>query len=152
MIVNSAQKSLGTSPNIAAHLTTSSPPDDHAADLVIKTPPLKSQTRQNQTQMTQIHPPTTTPPTLGLRHTTILSHHRQNPSHPKTMPLQHAVMYQAFREITNFIRNNGDDWDEFCVNTTRATRKTTTPTSPLNPPSKHKTAETKGLHAPEPLL
>jgi hypothetical protein len=68
------------------------------------------------------------------------------------MPLQHAVTYQAFREITNFIRDNGDDWDEFCVNTTRAMRKPTTPTSPLNPPSKHRTAETKGLLAPEPLL
>jgi ribonucleoside-diphosphate reductase subunit M2 len=68
------------------------------------------------------------------------------------MPLQHVVTYQAFREITNFIRDNGDDWDEFCVNTTRATQKPTTLTSPLNPPSKHKTAETKGLLAPEPLL
>jgi ribonucleotide reductase beta subunit family protein with ferritin-like domain len=68
------------------------------------------------------------------------------------MPLQHAVTYQAFREITNFIRDNDDDWDEFCVNTTRATRKPTTPTSPLNPPSKHRTAKTKGLLAPEPLL
>ena len=68
------------------------------------------------------------------------------------MPLQHAVTYQAFREITNFIRDNGDDWDEFCVNTTHATRKPTTPTSPLNPPSKHRSAETKGLLAPEPHL
>jgi len=151
MIVNSAQKSLGTSSNVAVHSTTSSPPDDSAADLAVKTP-LKSQTPQNWTQTTKTHPPTTTPLTPGLRRTTNLSHHCQNPSHPRTMPLQHAVTYQAFREITNFIRNNGDDWDEFCVNTTRATRKTTTPTSPLNTPSKHKTAKTKGLHAPEPLL
>jgi hypothetical protein len=151
MIVNSAQKSLGTSPNVAAHLTTSSPPDDRAADLVVTTP-LKSQTPQNRTQTTKIHPPTTTPPTPGLRRTTNLSQRRQNPPHPRTMPLQHAITYQAFREITNFIRDNGDDWDEFCLNTTRATRKPTTPTSPLNPPSKHRTAETKGLLAPEPLL
>ena len=48
------------------------------------------------------------------------------------MPLQHAVTYQAFREITNFIRNNGDDCDEFCVSTTRATRKPTTPTRPFD--------------------
>ena len=152
MIVNSAQKSLGTSPNVAAHSTTSSPPDDRAADLVVKTP-LKSQTPQNRTQTTQIHPPTTTPPTPGLRRTTNLSQRRQDPPpSPRTMPLQPAVTYQAFREITNFIRDNGDDWDEFCVNTTRTTRKPTTPTSPLNPPSKHRTAETKGLLAPEPLL
>ena len=68
------------------------------------------------------------------------------------MPLQHAVTYQAFREITNFIRDNGDDWDEFCTNTHHTARKPTTPTSPLNPPSKHKTAKTKELLAPEPLL
>jgi len=69
------------------------------------------------------------------------------------MPLQqHAVTYQAFRKITNFIRDNGDDWNEFCVNTTRTARKPTTPASPLNPPSKHKTSENKGLLAPKPLL
>jgi hypothetical protein len=152
MIVDSAQKSLGTSSNVAAHSTTSSPPDDRAADLVVKTPLKSQQTPQNRTQTTQIHPPTMTPPTPGLRRTTNLSQRRQNPPHPITMPLQHVVTYQAFREITNFIRDNGDDWDEFCVNTTRATQKPTTLTSPLNPPSKHKTAETKGLLAPEPLL
>ena len=68
------------------------------------------------------------------------------------MPLQHVVTYQAFRKITNFIRNNGDDWHEFCANTPHTARKPTTPASPLNPPSKHRTAETKGLLAPEPLL
>ena len=68
------------------------------------------------------------------------------------MPLQHAVTYQAFREITNFIRNNGDDWHEFCANTPHTARKSTTPASPLNPPSKHKTAKTEGFLAPEPLL
>jgi len=151
MIVNSVQKSLGISSNVAAYSTTSSPPDDRAADLAVKTP-LKSQTPQNQTQMTQIHPLTMTPLTPGLRRTMNLSHHRQNPSHPRTMPLQHAATYQAFRKITNFIRDNGDDWDEFCINTTRDTRKPTTPNSPLNPPSTHKTAKTKGLLAPEPLL
>jgi len=61
-------------------------------------------------------------------------------------------MYQAFREITNFIRDNGNDWDEFCINTTRATQKRTTHASPLNPSSKHKTDENEGRLAPEPLL
>ncbi len=28
-----------------------------------------------------------------------------------------TVNSQAFQEITNFIRNNGDDWGEFCHNT-----------------------------------
>ena len=32
------------------------------------------------------------------------------------------VLYQAFHEITNFIRNNGDDWDEFCTKTAHTTR------------------------------
>jgi hypothetical protein len=32
------------------------------------------------------------------------------------------VSYQAFREITNFIRNNGDDWDEFCTKTAHTTK------------------------------
>jgi hypothetical protein len=34
---------------------------------------------------------------------------QQKRPHPRTMPLQHAVTYQAFREITNFIRDNGDN-------------------------------------------
>ena len=29
--------------------------------------------------------------------------------HPRTMPLQHVLTYQAFSKITNFLRNNGDD-------------------------------------------
>ena len=68
------------------------------------------------------------------------------------MPPPHVLMYQAFRKITNFICDNGDDWDEFCVNTTRATQKRTTYASPLNPSSKHKTDKNKGRLAPEPLL
>jgi len=68
------------------------------------------------------------------------------------MPLPQVVTYQAFREITNFIRDNGDDWDEFCTNTTHATRRPTTHASPLNPSSKHKTDEKEGRLAPEPLL
>jgi hypothetical protein len=44
-----------------------------------------------------------------------------------TMPLKHAVMYQAFREITNFTRNNGDHWDKFCTNTACSTRKAVKP-------------------------
>jgi len=68
------------------------------------------------------------------------------------MPLPHVVTYQAFRKITNFIRDNGDDWDEFCTNTTRTTQEPTTHASPLNPSSKHKTDKYEGCLAPEPLL
>ena len=68
------------------------------------------------------------------------------------MPLPHVVTYQAFREITNFARDNGDDWDEFCTNTTRATWQPTTHASPLNPSLKHKTDKNKGRLAPEPHL
>jgi len=32
-----------------------------------------------------------------------------------TMPLEHIITYQAFREITNFIRENGDNWGESSV-------------------------------------
>jgi hypothetical protein len=61
-------------------------------------------------------------------------------------------IYEAFRKITNFIRNNGDDWNEFCTNTTRTARKPTIPTHSLNSISKHKTDKNKGHLAPEPLL
>jgi ribonucleoside-diphosphate reductase subunit M2 len=71
------------------------------------------------------------------------------------MPLEHIVTYEAFREITNFIHDNGDDWGEFCHNTScpSTTRKTM-----KNPPlshrkvSHHKNAKIKGTLAPEPLL
>ena len=71
------------------------------------------------------------------------------------MPLEHIVTYEAFREITNFIRDNGDDWGEFCHNTScpSTTRKTM-----KNPPlshqkvSHHKNAKIKGTLAPELLL
>jgi hypothetical protein len=68
------------------------------------------------------------------------------------MPLQHAVTYQAFREITNFIRNNGNDWDEFCNNTARSTRKAEKAPPSCTGPLKHKTAKKKGCLAIEPLL
>ena len=56
------------------------------------------------------------------------------------------VSYQAFREITNFIRNNGDNWDGFCTSkTVREAKKTS------EKPSKHKTTENEGP-APKPLL
>ena len=70
------------------------------------------------------------------------------------MPLEHAVTYQAFCEVTNFIRDNGDDWENFC--------KVAAPTSIVkkaakSPPSSkkvslHKKAEVRGHLAPEPLL
>jgi ribonucleoside-diphosphate reductase subunit M2 len=72
------------------------------------------------------------------------------------MPLKQAVVtYKAFREITNFIRDNGDDWGEFCHNTshpstTRKTKKTPPPSN--RKVSHHKNAENKGILAPEPLL
>ena len=71
------------------------------------------------------------------------------------MPLEHVVTYKAFRKITNFIRDNGDDWGEFCHNTschstTRKTVKTLLPSH--RNVSHHKTAEFKGTLAPELLL
>jgi ribonucleotide reductase beta subunit family protein with ferritin-like domain len=70
------------------------------------------------------------------------------------MSLEHVVTYQAFREITNFIRDNGDDWEEFCTNTARATtmRKAKKMPPSCRKASKHKIAETKGHLAPKPLL
>ncbi len=98
----------------------------HAADLAAKTP-LKKQTpqirTQNRTPMSQIHPPAANSPTTKPRRTTHLPHRRQNPPQPRTTPLQHTVTYQAFCDITKFIRDNGDDWDEFCTNTARVARK-----------------------------
>jgi hypothetical protein len=72
--------------------------------------------------------------------------------HTPLTPPAHAVTYQAFREITNFIRNNSNDWDEFCANTTRAARKTNPPPPSGHKASAHKIAELKGGHAPETLL
>jgi ribonucleotide reductase beta subunit family protein with ferritin-like domain len=68
------------------------------------------------------------------------------------MPLKHVVMYQAFREITNFICDNGDDWDEFCTNTAHSTTKATKTQPSQRKASKHKTTEMNGHLAPEPLL
>jgi hypothetical protein len=68
------------------------------------------------------------------------------------MPLNHVVTYQAFREITNFIPNNGDDWDKFCSNTICSAREAEKPPPPRRKLSKHKTPNTKGCLAPEPLL
>ncbi len=71
------------------------------------------------------------------------------------MLLEHIVTYQAFCKITNFIRDNGDDWDEFCNN---AARPSTTKKAIKPPPSSrhkvshHKTAKTTGKLAAEPLL
>jgi len=70
----------------------------------------------------------------------------------QNMPLQQAVSYQAFREITNFIRNNGDDWDEFCTKTAHTTRKAKKTPNQSEKQSKHKIAKNEGLLAPEPLL
>ena len=48
------------------------------------------------------------------------------------MPLKHAVTYQSFRKITNFIRNKANDWDKFCTNIAHTTRKAK---KALSPPS-----------------
>ncbi len=85
----------------------------------------------------QPHPPTAIPILPGPR-----------PS-PHTVTV---VTYEAFREITNFIRNNGDDWNKFCTNTTRTARKPTIPTHSPNSISKHKIDKNNGRLAPEPLL
>ena len=67
-------------------------------------------------------------------------------------PPRHVVSYQAFCEITNFIRDNGNDWDEFCHNTTHSARKVAK-TPPLQrKASNHKIDKIKGRLAPEPLL
>ena len=109
---------------------------------------------QNRHQKTRTGSPRTTEPSF-LSPPITPSHRRNIPAPPRSRPSPHAVTvvtYEAFREITNFIRNNGDDWNEFCDNTTRITQKPTTPTHPPNPISKHKTDETNGRLAPEPLL
>ena len=72
------------------------------------------------------------------------------------MPLKQAVVtYEAFREITNFICDNGDDWGEFCHITSHplTTRKTGKTPPPSNQKvSHHKNAKNKGTLTPEPLL
>ncbi len=68
------------------------------------------------------------------------------------MPLQHIVTYQAFLEITNFIQNNGDDWDEFCSNTACSTRKAEKTLPSQCKVSKHKTAKIEGHLKIKPLL
>jgi ribonucleotide reductase beta subunit family protein with ferritin-like domain len=71
------------------------------------------------------------------------------------MPLEHVVMHQAFCRITNFIRDNGDDWDEFCNNAARpsTTKKAIKPLSLSRcKVSHHKIAKTTGKLAAEPLL
>ena len=47
------------------------------------------------------------------------------------------VSYQAFREITNFIRNNGDDWEEFRTKTAHTTSKAKRTSDPSTKPSTH---------------
>ena len=60
------------------------------------------------------------------------------------------VSYQVFREITNFIRNNGDDWEEFRTKTAHTTRKAERTSDPSTKPL-HKIAENEGF-TPKPLL
>ena len=84
-------------------------------------------------------------PTTSTIHQT--SSYLLRPPSYQNMP----VSYQAFREITNFIRNNGDDWEEFRTKTAHTTSKAKRTSDLSTKPSKHKIAENEGL-APEPLL
>ena len=70
------------------------------------------------------------------------------------MPLEHAVTYQAFCEVTNFIRDNGDDWENFCkvAAPTSIVKKAATSPPSSKKVSLHKKAEVRGHLAPEPLL
>jgi len=70
------------------------------------------------------------------------------------MPIKHAVTNQAFRKITNFICDNGDDWDELCTstNTARATKKAPTKMKISKNQTKQKIADMNSCLAPEPLL
>ena len=73
---------------------------------------------------------------------------------PHSMPIEYPFTLQAFREISNFIRDNGDDWDELCTstNTARAIKKAATKTKTSKKQTKQKFAEINGFHAPKPLL
>ncbi len=54
----------------------------------------------------------------------------RNTMPPHSMLIEHPISFQAFREITNFIRDNGDDWEEFYASTytTPTIKKTATKT------------------------
>jgi hypothetical protein len=92
----------------------------------------------------------TPPQPISIVH--YLSKTHPSPSPYQTMPIQHVVTYQTFCNITNLICNKVNDWNKFCTNTAHTTRKAKKAPTPPKQPSKHKTAENKGLLAPEPLL
>ena len=52
----------------------------------------------------------------------IIHHYQRTPPSYQNMPHQHAVLYQAFHEITIFICNNSNKWNKFCTNMTHTTR------------------------------
>jgi ribonucleotide reductase beta subunit family protein with ferritin-like domain len=70
------------------------------------------------------------------------------------MPLEHAITYQAFCEITNFIRDNGEDWENFCkvAAPTTTVRKAVKSLPSSKKVLRHKKAEVQGHLAPKPLL
>ena len=41
----------------------------------------------------------------------------RNTMPPHSMLIEHPISFQAFREITNLIRDNGDEWEEFYTST-----------------------------------
>ena len=55
------------------------------------------------------------------------------------------VSYQVFREITNLIRNNGDDWEEFRTKTAHTTRKAERTSDPSTKPASTRLLKTKDL-------
>jgi len=71
---------------------------------------------------------------------------------PRSTLIGHPVTYQAFHEITNFIHDNGDDWDEFCMNTNtaQAIKKAATKTKKPKERTKQKNAKMNGRLAPKP--
>jgi len=71
------------------------------------------------------------------------------------MPLEHVITYHAFYEITNFIRDNGDDWEDFCTTTTHpSTARKAVKHPPLSSKkvSRNKKAKVQGHLAPKQLL
>ena len=121
----------------------------------------KRETKNNKNSMLRLFhlthiqmgssPPKPTTTKLPPHHLHNSSSSTLPPPH-QNMPLQQAVLYQAFREITNFIRNKGDNWDKFCTKTAHTTRKDKKTPNPSKKQSKHKIAKNKELLAPKPLL
>ena len=83
----------------------------------------------------EVHDSTHRPPLASLdenssrRTTTTLKTTKTLPR----LPSKHAVTHQTFYEITNFIRDNGDDWEEYCNTTSQPSITPTKKTLPRLP-------------------